>query len=100
MAGGNMPRPDCVGHLQEAVEFDVVVTKGAGDRGPAGEVLVDERLYDLLLELLLEVHDVVRDPDLLGDAPRVANIVERAAAAGGAFHGQLRQSPLVPQLHR
>ena len=41
----------------------------------------DEVRDDLLVELPLEVHDVVRNVDRRRDAPRVVQIVERAAAA-------------------
>src|SRR5262249_40385173 len=37
--------------------------------------------------------------DLFGHPARIVDVVERAAAAGGAFHRQFRQAPLIPELH-
>ena len=99
VAGGHLARAHGLGHFQETVELDVVVAQRAGNGRAAGQVLFHERLYYLLLELLLEVHHVVGDADLLGDAAGVVNVVERAAAPRSPLCGQLRQTPLVPKLH-
>jgi hypothetical protein len=100
MTGGDLARAHRIRHLDEAVELDVVVAQGTRDGCAAGQVLVDERLHYLLFELPLEIHDIVRNADLLGHAARVVHIVERAAASGTAALGnQLGQSALVPELH-
>ena len=48
-------------------------------------VLADEVRHHLLVEAALEVHDVVRDADGRRDAPRVVEIVNRAAGAEAAL---------------
>ena len=53
----------------------------AGDRRPPGGVLAHEIRDHRLGELLLEVDDVVGEPDPRRDAPRVVQVVERAAGA-------------------
>jgi hypothetical protein len=67
----------------------------AWKRRPAGCVLANEVRHHLLVELLLEVDDVVRDVDGRGDAAGVVEIVDRAAAAKRGL--ALR---LIVELHR
>ena len=66
---------------QELVELDVLVAGLARVRGGAVEVGVDEGVDDPGTELALDVEDVERDPEQLGDAARVVGGIGRAAAA-------------------
>jgi hypothetical protein len=36
---------------------------------------------------------------VFGHAPRIVNVIERAAAASGGFRGDFGETPLVPELH-
>ena len=70
----------------------------AGERGPSGSVFAHEVRDDVLLKLLLEVQDVVRDIDRRGHTPRIVKVVERAAAAERPGAVGLRGD--VVELHR
>src|ERR1035441_2538333 len=99
MSGGDLAGAYRIGHLQEAIEFDVVVAERTRNGRAPGQVLFHERFDHVLLELAFEVDHVIRDTDLLGDAAGVVHVVERAAAPGCAFHRKARQPALVPELH-
>jgi hypothetical protein len=81
--------------IDQRRELQIAVTVSAGKRRASRRVLADEVRNDLLVELPFEVDDVVRDVDGGGDAPRVVEIVERAAAPE-------RRLPvaLIVELHR
>ncbi len=98
--GSHLPGPHRIGHLEETVELDVVVTERARDGRAAGQVLGHERLHHAFLELLLEIDHVVGNADLLRHAAGIVDIFDRAAAAGGSVRRQIGQPPLVPELHR
>ncbi len=86
-------------HFKKLVELDEVVAQRARNRRTPGKILLDERLHHLRLEPLLEVHDVIRNAQMLRHVPRVVHIVERATAPGRPVRRKLRQPPLVPELH-
>ena len=67
--------------LQEALELDIAVAGDARIRRPSLRVVRQEVVDNLLLEHLLEIHDIVRDADDLRHAARVVNTAETAAAA-------------------
>src|ERR1700722_4644859 len=80
MAGGEAGGADLPRHAGEGGEFNVGVAIGAGDGGAAGEILVDERADDARLKLVFEIHDVVGEVEVLGDALGVVDVVDGAAA--------------------
>ncbi len=82
------------------IELDEVITECAGNGRTASQVFGDKGLDYLVLELVLEVDDVVRDAELLSDAPGIINIIERAAAPGSRVVGKFGKPALVPELHR
>src|SRR6476646_3238785 len=101
MAGGQTLRTDLARHAQKRLELYIGVAAGAGNGRAPGEILVHEWAHDALLELLLEIHDVVRKVEVLGDTLGVVDVIERAAAMLlGAIALQLRQAALIPELHR
>ena len=101
MAGGQTLGADLARHAEKRLELHVRVAVGAGDGRAAGEILIDERAHDALLELLLEVHDVMRKIQVLRDALGVVDIVERAAAVLlGTVALEFGEAALVPELHR
>src|SRR4029077_13250923 len=61
-----------------------------------------ERADHVSLEALLVIDDVIRDPDLLGNAAGVVDVVEGAAASWyGVGHALVAgEAALVPELHR
>src|SRR5207249_1811319 len=61
-------------------------------------VLVDEIRHHLLVELPLKIEDIVRDVERGGHAPRVVQVVERAATAERAVTVRLPGN--VVELHR
>jgi hypothetical protein len=87
-------------HVEKLIEFDEVIAQSARDRRAPSEVFSDKWLNDFLLEPLLEVHDVIRDAEVLRDCARVVNIVERATPAGRFAALQFREAALIPELHR
>jgi len=80
--------------IEERRELQVAVAVRARNGRAARRVFADEVRDDRVLELPLEVEDVVRDAERPGDAPRVVQIVERAAAAKGLA------AALIVELHR
>ena len=81
MARGHVVGAEAARALEQRRELEVAVAVGAGQGRASAGVLANEVRDDLLFELLLEVHDVVRDADGRGDASSVGEIIERAAAA-------------------
>ena len=108
-----VPGRDAVGtdsqrRRNELLELDLGVTEAAGDRSIAREVLLHKGTHHALLELLLEIHHVIRDAQEICHSASVVYVVKRAAAAAGVTGCggtllealQPRQPPLIPQLHR
>jgi len=93
--GANLAR-----HPEERLKLYIGVAIGAGDGRAPGEVLVDERTHDARLELLLEVHHVMRKIQMLRHGFGVVHVVERAAAMlRGAIALKFGEAALVPELH-
>jgi hypothetical protein len=62
--------------------------------------LFDERAHDALLELILEIHHVVREIQVLRDTLGVVDVIERATTMlRGTFALKLREAALIPKLH-
>ena len=104
VSGGDALGSDLPGGVQQLVELHVIVAKRAGDGGASLEVIVNERADDGLLELALEIDHVIGDAEVLGDAARVVDVVDGAAAMlpgglGVKLVLKLRQAALVPELH-
>ena len=83
MAGGDVFGVQEERPAQKEVELDLVVAGEAGVRSAAPVVLAAEVVDDVLLELALEVHDVVRDAYGLADAAGVVHVLYGAAALAG-----------------
>ena len=66
--------------LEKEVELDPGVAANAGARSSTGQVVADEGLHHLALEVLVEAQRVVRNANLLGYPPCIAQS-ERPAAA-------------------
>jgi hypothetical protein len=87
-------------HAKKRLELDVIVAVGTGDRSAAPKVVLDERAHNALLELLLEIHDIVGEVQMLRDALGVIDVIERAAAMlRGTPALELREAALIPELH-
>ena len=100
MPGGDLRSAHARSKIEKLIELDEVVAKRAGDRRAPVQIVVDERADHLFFEAILEVDDVIRNAQMLGDLACVVDIVQRAAAAdGAAFGNQFRQAPLIPELH-
>ena len=100
VTGRNPVRPHARRQIEERVELDGAVAERTGDGGAAGHVLVDEGPDDVRFEALLEVHDVVGNAEFLGHIAGVVDIVEIAAAPARGVLGELRETLLIPELHR
>ena len=70
--------------VQHGRELDLLVAAQARVRRPAGGVLGDEVVDDVLGEALGEVPHVERDAELVGDPAGVVRVLDAAAAAGAA----------------
>ena len=64
--------------IEHAVPLDLAVADNARIRGQSVEVIIDKRVYDLVVESGYAVEDMVFDPDGLRGRARV---VDLAAAA-------------------
>src|SRR4029450_7537485 len=89
---GLRTEPACA--LEQRGELQIAVAVRAGQRRAARDVLMDKVGDDRLLKPLLEIQDVMREPEWRGNTPRVIQVVERAAGAevalvlGIELHGQ------------
>jgi hypothetical protein len=62
--------------------------------------LFDEGTHDALLELILKIHHVVREVQVLRDTLGVVDVIERAAAVlRGTFTLKFGEAALIPKLH-
>lgn len=85
-----------VGLPDEGVELQDAVALHAGDGRPTFEIGPHEGLDDVLPERLLQVQDVVPNPQPGGDPPGVVGVLDRTATARpGRCLGAM-----IPQLHR
>src|SRR5580700_4608002 len=102
MAGGDARGANLPGGYQQLIELHVVVAMRARNRGAPREIILDEGTDDGFLEAPFKIDDVMRKPQMFGDAARVVDIIERAAAlARGLFIAirlgrKLREAPLIP----
>ena len=85
VAGGDAVGADLLRGHQQLLELDVVVAQRAGNRRAPGEIVLHEGAHHGVLEEPLEIHDVVRQAEVLGDALGVVDVVDRAAALAGRF---------------
>src|SRR3954468_1641883 len=76
---GNEAGVDRICLLQQIAKLRERVAADAGDRRPSARVLVDEVAHDVAPERALEIQHVVRDAELLTDAARIVDRVERTA---------------------
>ena len=81
MPGGEQVGADLARRDQQLVKLQMVVAQAARNRRPAGEVLVDERAHDIVLEARLLIDHVIRNAQLLGHVAGVVDIVDGAAAS-------------------
>jgi hypothetical protein len=101
VAGGKTLGADLARHAEERLKLHIGVAIGAGDGRAAGEVLVHERAHHARLELLLEIHNVVREIQVLRYGLGVIHVIKRAAAVlRGAVGLKFGEAALVPELHR
>jgi len=100
VAGGEPGCADLPRHAKQGVELNVGIAIGAGDGGAAGEILIDEGPDDARFKLVFEIHDVVREIEMLRDALGVVDVVDGTAAVLCRACGlQSREAALIPQLH-
>ena len=95
VAGGDEWGVESAGTVEQRRKLQVPVALDARDRGAGSQVVAHEVGHDVFIELPLEVHDVVRDVEQGRHAPRIAEIVERAAASERRL-----AVALVVELHR
>src|SRR5438067_12680022 len=88
--------------LIERSKLQTAVAGDARNRRLATQVAVDERLHHIALEFLFQVQNIKWKAKFFRDAPRVVNIVERAATRRQrlAVFIDTDAAALVPQLHR
>src|SRR5437773_2215579 len=105
MAGGDVGAVERVRVVQEVAELGERVAAHAGDRSAAAGVLGDEVRDHVAAEAVLEIQDVVRDPELVSHEPGVGDRIEGAAGPVGdgvAVAEQLHggADDVVPRLHQ
>jgi hypothetical protein len=91
VAGGDGVEAELAGPDEEPIELEVAVALDAGVGRAAGRVRVDVGSDDVRVEVFGKIEDVVRDAELLRDAPRVLDVGDRATA---------RITTAAPELHR
>ena len=87
---------------QQLIELKMIVAETARNRCSSRKVFLHKRTNYIVLETLLLVHNVIRNRQLLGNTPRIVNVVDRTTASLHGFGHSFvsSQSPLIPQLHR
>ena len=95
VAGRDLLRTEATRAIEQRRELQIAVAVRAGQRRASGRVLAHEVRDDRLLELPLEIDDVVRKTESGGHAPRILEVVERAARAP-----RLLAAALIVELHR
>src|SRR5215467_3311387 len=101
VAGGKTIGANLAGHSKQRLELYVGVAIGTGDGSAAVKVVVYKRADDALFKLVLEIDDVVRKVEMLGDSLGVVDVIERAAAvlSTGLVTLKFREPALIPELH-
>src|SRR5687768_621896 len=86
----------------QGCKLQTAVARDARDWRLAVEVTGDKRLHDSTLEVAFEIQHVKRKAELLGDASRVVNVVQRTATRGKrvAVLIDVDAPALIPELHR
>src|SRR5690348_966714 len=100
MAGGDLVGADLPRGDEQLIEFDMVVAESARNRRAPAKIIGDKGTHDSFLERLLKIDNIKREAEVVCDAARVVNIVERAAAMRRRASGrELGQAALIPELH-
>ena len=81
MAGREHVRAELARRLQEIAELDLLVAGDARHGRLAGRVAVGELAHDGGGEACLVIEHVVGDAERCGNAPRIVDVLPRAAAA-------------------
>src|ERR1041385_7565872 len=86
----------------ERSKLQTTVARDTRNRRLTSEITRNKRLHHVALEIALEIQHVKRKSEVLGNATRVVNVVERAAARRQriAVFVCVYAPPLIPQLHR
>ena len=100
-----VPRGDPIdanfpGENQELIELQKGIAQSTGNRGPPGQIIIDERFYNPLFELLLQVENVKRKTHLLSNSSSIIDIVQRAAPSRLRLPIIRRITAVIPKLHR
>jgi hypothetical protein len=88
------------GHVHKARKLQLGVARDAGDRCPTAKIILNKGANDCPLELFFKIEHVERNTQIVSDATRVVNIVERAAPRRLRLLIGRKPSSLIPQLHR
>ena len=101
VAGGQRIGANLLGDDQQLIELQMIVAQAARNGSASGEILLHEGTHHFALKTVFVIDHVIRNADGLGDAARVINIVERAAASLDRLgHAVVAgQAALVPELH-
>ena len=100
-----VPRGDPIdanfpGKNQKLIELQKGIAQSTGNRGPPGQVIIDERCDHPLFELLLQVENVKRKTHLLSNSSGIIDIVQRAAPSRLRLSIFSRIAAIIPKLHR
>src|SRR5579859_898926 len=98
MSGGQALGADLARGDEKLFELHVIITERARNGRAAGKIVVNKRANHAIFKSLLEIHNVKRETEMLRDAARVVDVVERTAAMRRrAFgRGKFREAALVP----
>src|SRR5207302_9235893 len=94
--------PEACRQFIERSKLQTAVAGNTRNRRLAIQIAVDERLHYVALEFLFQIQNIERKAQLLRDATRVVNVIQRAAARRQrvAIFVHTDTAALVPQLHR
>src|SRR4051812_8745652 len=86
---------------KELIKLQVIVAETTRNWRTAGEIFINKRAHYISLEALLVVHNVIRNPKMLGYMASVVNVLDGAASPLHLLRHSLPpgESSLIPELH-
>ena len=96
MSGRDLIRADLAGQGDKPGELEPRITRYAGVRGPSVQLILHKGPHNRALEFFFEVDDVEWERQVFGDATRVVDVVQRAAARGLRLASGAEPAALIP----
>src|SRR5262249_50974670 len=100
MAGRDLIRAYLPGQRYQPRKLQPGITRYAGNRSSALEVVLHEGTHNRALELFFEIDHVKWESEVLGNAARIVHVVKRAATGRLRLAAGTKPPALVHKRHR